>query len=404
MNKRLLAAALLLLPVSAHSADPNAAVTVQVVPPAVLASLPAGAVPAGFTTLAFESDFSKGMDIGCKGDASVHQWYQDGAPGGQIQSPCSDISLVQDGGRQVLDLKWDSALNGKGWYGANLISTINPADRTKVIDFGNAYYETTFRVQATPNESVGGLWWNHWMWWTSSLDSRKNNQGIEFGNVEDHSEFPWYEAGGCRNWAVGGNSGCGFSYAGGDGNFDPTQYHKYGMRITSDGSAVISVCGYVDDKFKGCTTTDTTGNPIEFTNRSFQMLSNGWGCNYQNGSGNCQKMPITNVYSCPAPDNGQICVKLAAALQYQNNNPRARISGVNGVPNANGSWQITSRQAAGQQTDWVLEGSSFAGAYTGGGMLNDYTRSDMYVQYVRVWSCKDWQTTMCNGPALTAAP
>jgi hypothetical protein len=31
-------------------------------------------------------------------------------------------------------------------------------------------------------------------------------------------------------------------------------------------------------------------------------------------------------------------------------------------------------------------------------------QTDMYVKTIRVWSCTNWQSTMCNGTVLTGAP
>ena len=90
------------------------------------------------------------------------------------------------------------------------------------------------------------------------------------------------------------------------------------------------------------------------------------------GYGNCQNLPIDNVYSCPAPYAGQICLHFNPnnnfnGIPYQVNNPLANVSGVVGVPGANGTFSVTSLETyPTPATDWVLLGTTFSGSYTSG--------------------------------------
>jgi hypothetical protein len=63
----------------------------------------------------------------------------------------------------------------------------------------------------------------------------------------------------------------------------------------------------------------------------------------------------------------------------------ATVSGVNGVSGANGSYGLTVVDAR----NLDLMGSTFSGAYTGGGTVDALSEANMYVKSVRVWSCED---------------
>jgi hypothetical protein len=432
MIRRLFFLSALLLPRLAYGDDPSVDLSVNVVPP-----VPAGAEAAKFTTLAFNADFSQGMDIGCYPTTAVHQLYQGGPSGSAVQVPCSYLSLVQDGGQQVLDMKWTPSLDPLGFFGANAISTLNTNESCSVAnpgctvtgtDFGAAYYEAVFRVQTTPATTasapttsgflVGGLWYDFFTWWTNFYSG--DNNGVEYDVVEDHGDQPLWVEGDCINWGTS-KVGCGYAWGGTApiAGFDFTQYHTYGMRITSDGSTATEMCGYLDNNFMGCVNANATGT--EFTNRIYPMLNIGWGCNYQNGQGNCQGAQITNVYPCTGSDAPQICITVntsssygsplfnqASYLQYPASGNLASISGVQGITSANGVWylHLTSEESISDNVNQVLVGSTWpGGVYTAGtGLVNAYTEEDMFVKSIRVWSCASWQTSFCNGKVLTGAP
>jgi len=69
----------------------------------------------------------------------------------------------------------------------------------------------------------------------------------------------------------------------------------------------------------------------------------------------------------------------------------ATISGVNGIPSANGSHVLTVVDG----THLDLMGSKFSGAYTAGGTVNALSEANMYVKSVRVWSCADDAANAC---------
>jgi hypothetical protein len=375
-------------------------------------SPPAPATAAGFTTLAFDGDFEKGLDLGCwpNADGAKHTWYQGIWYAGGYTVPCDRIKLMVDAvaRKQVVDLTYKAG--DVATYGATVLSTINQGHNL-VTDFPSGYYETVFRVQTTPDVvGLGGLWWNTWMWGTKQVQVDQSVQVVEHDIMEQHGQSPTWITSGCINWGHGGPGyDCGYNYADFVGGFDYRQYHKFGYLITNDGTK-MTVCGYLDDVFKGCTDPKATGD--ELTQRNFLIASVGWGCNFTNGYGDCTNRALSNVYSCPSPYTGQICFSVVSSpccgttLDYETNNQLAYISEVQGIPNVNGVWQVTALDPwPGPRTQWVLLGSKFSGAWTPGtGVLNKYQQIDMYLQSWRVWSCADWKTTMCFTQANSPPP
>jgi hypothetical protein len=272
---------------------------------------PPGAVAAGFTTLAANYDFTQPLPanwLGCSPyDSNAHQWYQ-GIWWANPQPPCN-INQVSDtvAGSNVLDMTWLPSYGTAGGYGgAQAIATMSP-DTTKVTDFPNAYYEIVYRVTPTVANSYTGFY-------TWSQAAAKGGSGpIEWDHIETYgTAVNGYDAA-IHNW---GNNNIGSNFiwqttsklpAG----YDPTKYHTYAGRITSDGST-MSICSYVDNVFIACQNPQAVG--AEFNQRNFLVAQIG----QNNGS----------------------------------------------TP---------------QQTD-------------------------MFVKSIRVWSCANWQTSMCNGTVLTGAP
>jgi len=386
---------------------------------AVSVTAPAPAVTAGFTTLAANYDFTKPMAadwLDCyPNDGKSHQfwagyWYRTDIP------PCNQsINLVNDkvAGSQVLDMTWKPSFYGMD-QGYTEIQTASH-DGSLATDFPpNVYFETTYRVETTPNinllnwADVGGSFWGIYTWPTVGI--AKQLPGLETDITEDHGDFPSYvTGGGYFNWAAGGCPNCGGF--GGVSGFDPRQYHTAGLLVTSDGSTSMAVCGYLDGIPHGCRNVlkPTVG---DFSYRNFLILINGIGCNYYAGDNSCLNATITNVYACPAPNAGKICISpRTSSLSWNGaghwiveaqNNPTVMISGVNGVPGANGVFTMTFSGT--YNGDWVLNGTTFSGAYTGGGELNQYTQTDMYVKNARVWSCAGWSSGLCNRSVITIAP
>ena len=273
---------------------------------------PAGAAAAGFTTLAANYDFTQPLSAGWLGcapfNSNAHQWYQ-GQWWYSAEPPC-DITQVTDtaAGTKVLAIKYAPAYASAGTNGLYM-STMSH-DTSKVTDFPNAYYEITYRITPTLDKSYTALW-------TWSQRSAKGGPGpIEWDFIETYGTWLGGYDAAIHTWAH--NSG---SYVWQGTNnlqvgYDPTQYHTYAGRVTSDGSTQISICSYVDGNLIKCKSVDAPVS-TDFTNRNALIVGNGTCC----GTG------------------------------------------------ANPSGETT-----------------------------------MYIKSIRVWSCADWQTTMCNGTVLTAGP
>jgi hypothetical protein len=185
-------------------------------------------------------------------------------------------------------------------------------DGTKVTDFPNAYYEIVYRVTPTVADSTNDPLTIFWTWGTAA--ARGGPGPIEYDYIENYgANFGSYDAA-IHNW---GNNQNGSQYLWQGRSslpsvYDPTHYHTYAGRLTSDGSTLVSACSYVDNNLIACKNPQAAG--AEFNQRNFLIVNNGM-----------------------------------------------------------------SNATVTQQTD-------------------------MYVKSIRVWSCANWQTTMCNGTVLTGAP
>jgi hypothetical protein len=77
----------------------------------------------------------------------------------------------------------------------------------------------------------------------------------------------------------------------------PTDYHKYGTLLTSDGSTEIYTCGFVDDRLQGCGGVNAASQPASFTTRNRVIISAG--SNQGTAAVNIDmNVKYINVYSC----------------------------------------------------------------------------------------------------------
>lgn len=396
MIKKLFLTAVLLAPALAYGGNPSVDLSIQIVP-AAAPSVPAAAQAAGFTTLAANYDFTQTLPsnwLGCvPDDGQTHQWYQQG----QGNPPPCDVAQVYDAvaGSNVLDIPF------KASYGSTYFQNIQTSstDYTRATTFPNAYWEIVYRTQTSPSvpapayEVNGGVT-TLFEWF---FPGNSSPSGVEQDTVEEWLFYPSSPTDGLLDWNTGAsNSAQVFS---GRRTFDPTQYHTWAARITSDGTT-IAQCSYLDGTQIGCGKINySTGS--EATQRHYATIFAGIGCNFGQPNYGCVNRPITSVYNC----SGSICVTVSGVTPGTNfpndgsGNLAANITGVGGVSGANGAFNIVPNGS-----DWKLLGTTFSGSYTGGGTFNPYTQLDMYVKSVRVWSCADWATTMCDGTVLTGSP
>jgi hypothetical protein len=242
-------------------------ITVPVAPPPPPPSgaVPLGAQAAGYTTLAFESDFTQPAYanlsnwLDCAG-ATAPEWFLGGGAG-HSPPPCSRISMINDGGVQVLDIKFTSA------DAANLgtaLTTLNNAS-TRGVDFPNgAYWEVTYRV--TPagrdNNPYGSLL-NGFVTWSDSGQLGASSSYMEFDFLEDYAGGCCHQGSTIHMWGAVPDGQHGFSVAGyglPEYHVDQTAYHTIAARVTQDGTSNLAMCMYIDGQFQNCGDMVSAGN------------------------------------------------------------------------------------------------------------------------------------------------
>ncbi len=275
MIKGLFFTAALLVPSLAYAGNPSASLSVQVVPAGL--QVPAGAQAAGYTTLAFEADFTQPFYttlsnwLNCAGASSPKMWLIGLA--GRATAPCARVSMVNDGGVQVLDLRMQPGDAPAGLGTA--ISTLN-ADNgaTQGIDFPNgAYWEATFRVSASglnnnPNGTEVAAWWS----W-SDTGQNTSTAFQEYDNPEIYGT-----GSNQNNVTIHGYYGAGSAYIAGFGpphlTLDPTVYHTIAVRVTQDGNANTELCEYIDGVLQVC--GGSAGDPAAtYNQRRYPILDAG---------------------------------------------------------------------------------------------------------------------------------
>jgi hypothetical protein len=266
MIKGLFFTAALLMPSLAYAGNPSANLSVQVVP-AGMQVAPAGAQAAGYTTLAFHSDFTQPFYtnlsnwLDCAGATSPQWWIAGG--NGHSPPPCARISMINDGGAQVMDMQFTAA------DAADLGTVLTPINAlvnryTQGVDFPNgAYWQVTFRVlpNGLNNNPYGNL---IAAWWTWS-DTGQTASSTAF----QERDFPEiYTTGCCHNdvithgyWAPSGQNQillAGFGAP--EYPIDPTIYHTFAARVTQDGSTNLAICFYIDNALQNCGDMISSGN------------------------------------------------------------------------------------------------------------------------------------------------
>ncbi len=282
---------------------------------------PPGATAAGFTTLAWNDDFTQSQPanwIDCfPSDGQVHRWYMGRVFYGSSATPCGSTAQVIDPltGQLAVDVQWQASYAASVPIGFNTIETIGYADTSKVTDFPNAYFEIVARItpafvgnQTPPLQAF-------WTWGTADAQAPGTRSPIEQDFIEVYGANSGCCDAGIHNWGNGNNPNA-FIWVGANqlpNGFDFTQYHTYAGRVTSNGSTQMFMCSYVDGNLlQSCVNSNPTA--AEFNYRNYLIVNNGRG-------------------SATFPDTVHF-----------------------------------------------------------------------YIKSIRVWSCANWQTTMCNGSVLTGAP
>jgi hypothetical protein len=293
-----MAAAALLLPFTSHAADNlSGPVTVQSVPPATCdngdpLSVPSMAGAGGFTHCVLNADFTK-VDgafndtakfidgCGARGNRIFQAYY---AYSG-LQVPCNRIKIEQDNGIQVLHLQYlhgDSAASGVGALplefayptlhhgGAVQAGWPQPAGPGAESLPQTIYAEITFRTtvsslnQAHPPPNFIDFPISWWM-----MNGNNNPfvpQGIEIDYIEIRSDTNvgngWNGTTGMIEWGCA-NGKCPRPNQPISSFVDYTQYHKFGILVTSDLKTNMAKCLFMDDLLQGCQHI-TPSDPIAY--------------------------------------------------------------------------------------------------------------------------------------------
>jgi hypothetical protein len=276
MKKTLFFAAVLLVPSLAHSADPSADLSVQVVPPSsngiacdigpkYTGAIPAAATQAGFTHCAANYDFTQTASFtdskGTHTWSNLSTWFtcQNGnAPssflmnhqtnGVEVGCDLSHQNVVKDSGVQVLALSYFLTDKNAGLY-SNSLNTACCGGNVPPYGYdfpSQSYIEQVFRETPTVVCSAGCLTWAPFYY--SSVENT-NPCFVE----EDFGETGGNDPTGGTNTALGlWNPTCG---TGGHNygpatsppsakNSDFASYSTLGSLFTMDGVSSIGACGY----------------------------------------------------------------------------------------------------------------------------------------------------------------
>jgi hypothetical protein len=304
MIKKLFFMAALLVPGLANGADPSATLPVQIVPSQ---AIPAGAQRAGFTTLAFSSDFTQPFYatqsnwLDCAG-ASSPQWYRAWIGfGTSLNAPCSATTQQFDSvaGGPVLQIHWQDSYYTGLQVERTVIQTVNNSGTGNRIP-PNAYFEVIARYDVPATNTTMDLW-------SYTVDSSIEWDGIEAWfppNFGGDAAATYHNNAGATNTMWNG-----FPPTFGSG-FDYTQYHTYAWRVTSDGSTAGFWCMYIDNVQQGCQNWGATAGQLAGVDQTMQLL----------GGMSCRGTPVpcspsgvnvwvksVRVFSCAGVNSGAKC-------------------------------------------------------------------------------------------------
>lgn len=278
------------------AASPSATLTVTISPsggggiaaavgPNYSGSVPAPAQAAGFTTLAANYEFSNTSNfttnghtynfsdittwLDCKGAANP-LWWNATFSGGNT-TPCSDFSMVNDGGTNAMQMTFtqtDHSNQGSGGADNTTMQTTQPnsGSGTTSLPTGFAFPEefyAEFKVRmVTPDSNAPGSLLGDW--W--SISATPNSPYME-------DDFQETFSGG--NDGTGTNQGLTFfpeAHFVNSGNlpgYNHNNYNVVGERVTTDSSGNASICFYVNG-------TQIAGNAQSGWTRAGNCVTGRW--------------------------------------------------------------------------------------------------------------------------------
>jgi len=227
-------------------------------------AIPAVAASAGFTTLARNYDFSQPLYanqsnwLDCSGTNTdpKYEWHF-AVTGYSTPLPCNIFQATDPAtGQTVLRLQYLNSYKSFGQSSQSNYVVMQTHARNGInawVDFPNMYLEyvhridNTFGTVAPPQSGPNGVYT-----WSAQA------QAIGGGPIEWDPGELYGSSGGYGNGAMINHANSGFrwfwrSYSTNNlpSGWRPSDYHKYGLLITSNGSSIIG-CNFVDDKLQSC--------------------------------------------------------------------------------------------------------------------------------------------------------
>ena len=231
-----LAVLLIALSAAAYAlTSPPVDVPITITPSAV----PAPAQAAGFTTHIFHSDFAaQGNTLDCSG-TSTPKWFYHG--NGNGQPPCAVIVNDSAAGHNVLQM--DLRIADYNGNIANKFQTAVPNCSGFCFPITTFYQESVTRnINFTPSVAFMTTPW---------VAGGSSDCTMEFDTFESFSSL--FSDSAMHNCGSGGPSIWGGSAPPNPpAGFALTNYHKYGLRVTTNGTNQIWYCSYIDDLKQGC--------------------------------------------------------------------------------------------------------------------------------------------------------
>jgi hypothetical protein len=271
MIKSLFFMAALLVPGLAYSGNPSANLPVQIVPAGSSPAVPAAAQAAGFATLAANWDFSQPawaepntnwLDCAANNDALT---FHVGSPGIPLMLPCNMHQATDPvTGDTVLNGQYLQSYNGLGLTGQQnqvAFQTYNIGTGHTSLSFPQFYVEVEQRVNAPycGGHNSGGP--------TGFYTWGVPDPPLEMDFTELWMSDCGYGNAGFINHQNGATAGW-ESFK--SNNLPPgwvqTDYHRYGLLFTSDGSTSAYICGFVDDRLQYCGNANLSAS--QFTARN----------------------------------------------------------------------------------------------------------------------------------------
>jgi hypothetical protein len=301
MLRKLFSTAALLVAGLAYACSASTDLSAQIVPAGSNRAVPAPAQVAGFTLLAFESDFAQPFYgsasnwLDCAG-ASAPQWFRGAWPGFSKFAPCSQIRQATDAltGTPALDMTWfqgeSETSNSIGLFD----SSKNDASNGTFFTF--YYVEVIARASRLSNNTGYALWTL-----APYTGIMFEFDGIEFVSGPGDSDAVMHNSSAIDYPAHAiwiGTMPPNIS------SWDPTQYNKYAWRVTSDGHTDSYFCQWINDTATGCTSWGATPSQIASgTLNTLQLMISG-----ARGGSNAGELWVKSVkiYTCPSWNRGNM--------------------------------------------------------------------------------------------------